>query len=1061
MLPLAAGIIHAAPSTTPPAWVAGITPGTWAAISRNTMSDVDPAKDPAVNPNYPDSPPWNANSGQRAVLTTWNGGALASGYGTHGALLTFGGGHAGYYGSEVYAFDLDTRLWKRVTDPYAGPISWPYTSTSYPDGSPVPPHTYDYVDYHPASNSFVLMRGLQDGYQSTNATSLAITHLLDLDTGKWRRSRQNGSLRLHSGGITCYDQVRDSFWILGASTTTNQFTRFDPNVTNSDGSVGSYTNYPPHGLDIDAAADCDPVHDIFVYTQFRSSDKVYAVDLKNPTATRAVLNQTGDIPEKSHANGWAWSDKRQAFLYWRRGGGLYEFKLVDGDWATGTWRWTLLTSSANTVSPQDMTSDNGVYSRFRVTRWGDEEVAVVVNRVDGPVYAFRVPSGAGQAAPVTVSLTASPRNITAGSSSTLTWSASNAASCTASGAWTGARATSGSQGTGALTKTGLYTLECVSSAGVTGRASVQVAVGTGTESANSSPAISGTPLTSVVAGASYTFLPVASDPDGDVVSFSIANKPDWATFNASTGSLTGTPSAADVGTTSGIVISVSDGQDTRSLAAFNLNVVSQGTYGGTLTWSAPTTSANGEPLDDLAGYKLYIGNAPRSYTRSIRLSNPGVTNYYVDGLTAGTYYFAVTGVDISDNESSPSNEVKAILGTTGGSAGGGSGSGGDSGGTPPPSDGGSTPGTGSSGGISGMSFADLGLLLGCLLIAARRRAEGRAGTGFRRFSEISGVIPMQSKTPAGLALAALAILGAGAADASDADFQARCAAPGVLKCVGFDTPSELAQGVNLYPAWDGQFRGTADTSTKASGNSSLRFEIPPFSAANTSGYSLWDMGQGFGPGTTFYIQFRQRFSQAMLDTRYQSDGWKQVIFHRAGKSCGSVELTTQNTYNRGFPIMYTECGSTSMKETLGGGDYRLEQGDYNCLYSKQPEGCATYRANQWMTFSYRVHVGDWGTPTSSIYAWVAYEGEPLKQFIKRDNFTLNYGDSPSNTYSKIQITPYQSKKDTSQDHPVAYTWYDELIVSTQPIAGPDGEVAQAPEGDSVPPAAPAALQFQP
>lgn len=51
LLPLAAGIIEAAPSSTPPAWVAGITPGNWAAISRNTMSDVDPAKDPAVNPN--------------------------------------------------------------------------------------------------------------------------------------------------------------------------------------------------------------------------------------------------------------------------------------------------------------------------------------------------------------------------------------------------------------------------------------------------------------------------------------------------------------------------------------------------------------------------------------------------------------------------------------------------------------------------------------------------------------------------------------------------------------------------------------------------------------------------------------------------------------------------------------------------------------------------------------------------------------------------------------------------------------------------------------------------
>lgn len=181
----------------------------------------------------------------KGVLGAWNGAALATGYGTHGALLTFGGGHAAYYGSEVYAFDLGSRLWKRASDPYTGPIAWPYTSTTYPDGSPIPTHTYDYVDYHPASNSFVLMRGVENGYDSTNVTSVAITHMLDLETGKWRTSRRNGTLKMHSGGISCYDQVRDSFWVLGASSTTNQFTRFDPNVTNSDGTVGAYTNYAP------------------------------------------------------------------------------------------------------------------------------------------------------------------------------------------------------------------------------------------------------------------------------------------------------------------------------------------------------------------------------------------------------------------------------------------------------------------------------------------------------------------------------------------------------------------------------------------------------------------------------------------------------------------------------------------------------------------------------------------------------------------------------------------------------------------------------------------------
>ncbi|MDP5192020.1 Ig-like domain-containing protein, partial [Rheinheimera baltica] len=50
------------------------------------------------------------------------------------------------------------------------------------------------------------------------------------------------------------------------------------------------------------------------------------------------------------------------------------------------------------------------------------------------------------------------------------------------------------------------------------------------------------------------------------------NKPSWAAFNTTTGALTGTPVAADVGTTSGIVISVSDGTLSASLEPFNLEV---------------------------------------------------------------------------------------------------------------------------------------------------------------------------------------------------------------------------------------------------------------------------------------------------------------------------------------------------------------------------------------------------------------------------------------------------------------------------------------------------------
>jgi hypothetical protein len=89
---------------------------------------------------------------------------------------------------------------------------------------------------------------------------------------------------------------------------------------------------------------------------------------------------------------------------------------------------------------------------------------------------------------------------------------------------------------------------------------------------NNPPTISGSPATSVEEGINYSFTPSASDPDGDTLTFSIAGKPAWASFDANTGQLSGTPQGGDVGTYAGIVICVSDGEDTESLADFTIDV---------------------------------------------------------------------------------------------------------------------------------------------------------------------------------------------------------------------------------------------------------------------------------------------------------------------------------------------------------------------------------------------------------------------------------------------------------------------------------------------------------
>ncbi len=90
-----------------------------------------------------------------------------------------------------------------------------------------------------------------------------------------------------------------------------------------------------------------------------------------------------------------------------------------------------------------------------------------------------------------------------------------------------------------------------------------------TAAPNRPPTISGSPSTTVQATTAYTFTPAASDPDGQTLTFSITNKPSWAAFSSTTGALTGTPSATDVGSYSNITISVSDGALSAALPAFS------------------------------------------------------------------------------------------------------------------------------------------------------------------------------------------------------------------------------------------------------------------------------------------------------------------------------------------------------------------------------------------------------------------------------------------------------------------------------------------------------------
>lgn len=175
------------------------------------------------------------------------------------------------------------------------------------------------------------------------------------------------------------------------------------------------------------------------------------------------------------------------------------------------------------------------------------------------------------------------------------------------------------------------------------------------------PTISGTPAKSVTVGETYRFQPTAKDPNGDKLTFSITNRPSWATFNTSTGVLTGQPTLANVGTYSNIVIKVSDGKATASLPSFSITVAQSSSGTATLSWTPPTSNTDGTALTNLAGYRIYYGTSASALNQQIQVANPGLSTYVVTGLPKGTYYFAVRAYNSAGSESGLSNVVTKTI----------------------------------------------------------------------------------------------------------------------------------------------------------------------------------------------------------------------------------------------------------------------------------------------------------------------------------------------------------------------------------------------------------------
>lgn len=415
-----------------PPWVAqaianGWQVGTWARVSGPTPSfGLAPTN---VIQSVKTVNPGDANFFR--MLSSWTGGALAPALGAfQSCLVGVGGAHSkgggGYEGNDVFRFDIGSRVWSELRA--ATPDYRNLTGNSFgefPDGSPLPTHTYfglactGPLPGYP-NGLLIMPRSVSNYDDSTVAVATRYPHWLDLANpgAGWVRgdaiinSDVRDSWAYSPTGL--WDPVRRRYVLFALARTQadNLVASLDPTAAPG----AQWTFHAPDGASahywyqngIGQSGAYDPIRDIFVLFDYRNTDtvrylKANALNERRTTGSTAwLITELGTPPVagRREGAGVAWSTTRNAIIYWPGDfyASVFEFKYesgtlgangVDGSLA---YRWTNLTSGANTITPSSHTENpTQVFNKFTVASYADgAEVAFSITDVNNSVDAFLI-----------------------------------------------------------------------------------------------------------------------------------------------------------------------------------------------------------------------------------------------------------------------------------------------------------------------------------------------------------------------------------------------------------------------------------------------------------------------------------------------------------------------------------------------------------------------------------------------------------------------------------------------------------------------------------------------
>lgn len=341
-----------------PAWRSAMAPNTWALVPvATTLAQVDPALDPALNPNAASAAPWRGSGGQAMVLDAWNSFVPSASENDGRVWVTCCGGHGDYAGNEHYEIDLldEAPGWEMLRRPSGNSIDGLFAfgdgqeSTGlYSDGRIRSTHVYQNQCHVPGRGIF--MSDNTASYYTASGNPKKAFWISE--AGEHSVACDYSALPLGGDrGSSCYDSTRDVLWFTRANAS-SKIARYNPNTDAVD-ALGILDSWVGGGSRMIYAASIDMV---LMLTDIGSGLVLWNPSLESwkrsvtVTGTRPAW-LTGDT---GYA-GSAWVQTLGKVLLWNNESGHTEkfATLTPGANAwTDSWAWgELLPDAANAVTP--------------------------------------------------------------------------------------------------------------------------------------------------------------------------------------------------------------------------------------------------------------------------------------------------------------------------------------------------------------------------------------------------------------------------------------------------------------------------------------------------------------------------------------------------------------------------------------------------------------------------------------------------------------------------------------------------------------------------------------